>query len=122
MSGILQTAMWLSLLGLIPYALPIAMPSWRWLLACTVVVGGGLAVVQIHDVIASHSADYKAGPGGAFGIAFFLVVTLSFAAGVAARVVSLALRAGGWSSSSGAIVHIAGFVLLIGACLTVVHL
>jgi hypothetical protein len=82
-------------LGLVPYAIAVIMPTWRWLLGVTLVIGGLLLTVWVQHWVASSSPGYKEGPGGGIGIAIFLLVTIGFAAGVAIRALTLVLRSRG---------------------------
>lgn len=80
-------------LGLIPYAIPAMMPSWRWLLLVVIVLGGPLAAIWIQDTIVTSDPDYKGSPGDALGLVFFLPIAFGFFIGVGVRVFTLALAA-----------------------------
>jgi hypothetical protein len=81
--------------GLGPYAIAVIMPTWRWLLGVTLVIGGVLAAVWVQHWIASAAPDYSEGPGGGIGIGFFLIITVGFVAGVGIRALTLVLRSKG---------------------------
>jgi len=100
-------------LALIPYGLPAMMPSWRWLLACTIVVGGPLAAFWIQDYVARQSPDFTEGPGGGFGTALALFITIAFSAGLLVRIVSMIMSAHGCSRKSILTVKATGFILLV---------
>lgn len=75
-------------LGLIPYAIAVLTPSWRWLLVVAVFIGGFLSVVWIHDrIVASNDG----GVAHAFGLMIFYIITTAFAAGVVIRALTMVL-------------------------------
>lgn len=78
-------------LALIPYAIAVIMPTWRWLLGATLVIGGLLSATWIQDWIVTSGPDYREGVGGALGRAFFMMITLGFVTGVAVRAFTLVL-------------------------------
>lgn len=78
-----------------PYALAAIMPTWRWLLGCALLIGGGLGYFWTEYWIDTQRPDYHEGAGGALGVALFGVATMSFACGVAVRAVSLFVWARG---------------------------
>jgi hypothetical protein len=78
-----------------PYILAVIMPSWRWLLGCTLLIGGLIAYVWIDNTLAMQRPGYKGGPGDALGIVMFGAVTAGFASGVLVRAVSLVASASG---------------------------
>jgi hypothetical protein len=118
LNSLTAAAMLLELLVLcvLPYVLAVAMPSWRWLLGCSVIVGGSLAAIWIQDCAAHQSAQFKEGPGYAIGVALISFVSIGFAAGVLSRVLSLFARAYGWSFKSERIINFAGFLVLLAVC------
>jgi hypothetical protein len=93
--NLISSAEWIIGLGLIPYAIAVLMPSWRWLLGVTLIVGGVLSALWIQHWIASSAPDYHEGAGGALGIAFVFVITLAFATGVIVRAFTMLLAAKG---------------------------
>jgi hypothetical protein len=74
----------------VPYAVAVATPSWRWLLTCSVLVGGLLAYGWSVQIAAWQHPDFieERLP---LGSALLEMLTISFAAGVAIRGLSLAL-------------------------------
>jgi hypothetical protein len=100
-------------LGLIPYGLPVIMPSWRWLLACTIVVGGPLAALWIQDYVARQSPDFTEGPGGGLGFALVLFFTIAFSTGLLVRIVRMIMSAHGCSHKSILTVNVTGFILFV---------
>jgi len=50
---------WIVGLGLIPYAIAVLMPSWRWLLAVTLIIGGALAAIWIQDWVVRSDPGYR---------------------------------------------------------------
>lgn len=99
-------------LGLIPYAIPAVMPTWRWLLGVTLVIGGPVLAIWIQHWIVSSRPDYNEGVGAALGIAFFYIVTLGFAAGVGVRTLTLVLAAKGLSRRYVFMICVAGFAIV----------
>lgn len=104
---------WILALGLLPYALAVAMPTWRWLFGCAVLIGGPLAVLWIQHWIVSARPDYNEGPGGGIGIGIFLAVTVGFAVGVGVRAVTLAMTARGLALSKAFLLNALGFTLVL---------
>src|SRR5258708_28031768 len=74
----------------VPYAIAVATPSWRWLLTCSVLVGGLLAYGWSLQIAAWQHPDFKE-ERLPFGHALLDMLTISFAARVAVRCLSLAL-------------------------------
>jgi hypothetical protein len=99
-------------LALVPYAIAVGMPTWRWLLGVTLVIGGPVLAVSIQHWIVSSRPDYQEGVGGALGVAFFYVITLGFAAGVGVRTLTLVLAAKGLSLRSVCTICVAGFAIV----------
>jgi hypothetical protein len=91
----LQGLLSLSPLLILPYVFTVMMPSWRWLLGCTLLIGGFFAYMWIDHSLAMQRPGYKEGPGGALGIAIFAALTCGFVSGVAVRAVSLVAAAYG---------------------------
>lgn len=88
MKNIVDGVVWVIGLGLIPYAIAVLTPSWRWLLGVTVFIGGFLSVVWIHDrIVASNDGGFA----HAFGLMIFYIITTAFAAGVAIRAMTMVL-------------------------------
>lgn len=80
---------------LIPYAIAIVMPTWRWLLGCTLLIGGLIVYAWVDHSLALQRPGYKDGPAGALGIVLFAAITMGFASGVVVRAASLVARAYG---------------------------
>ena len=99
-------------LGLIPYALAVVMPSWRWLLGVTVVIGGLLSSVWIEHYVISSDPNYNDGPGGAIGFVLFFIVTVAFAVGVGVRLLTLLLASRGIRPRSIVAISIAGILIV----------
>ena len=100
---------------LLPYALAVFMPSWRWLLGCAVLVGGPLTSLWIQHWIAASTPGYKEGPGGAIGIGIVLTVTSGFAIGVVVRAITLALEAAGLARKHAFTINAAAFAVVVVA-------
>jgi hypothetical protein len=80
------------LLLLVPYALPLLMPSWRWLLAYAVAVAVLLTIcfaIWYHTVM---TAPTRTGLEG-IGFAFVLPAAIATVAGTMVRMVTLIVRA-----------------------------
>jgi hypothetical protein len=98
-------------LGLIPYAMAVLMPTWRWLVALTTIVGGALAILWLQDWTVT-SVPHHEGAGGALGRIFALIVTVAFVIGVVIRGLSLVLRARGVRLRTIATICIVGFAIV----------
>jgi hypothetical protein len=79
---------------LISYAVVVVMPTWRWLLGMTLVVGLLLYADWSRHWIISSVPDSNEGPGCGIGAVLLFVATIGFAAGVIVRGLSLLL--GSW--------------------------
>ena len=90
-------------LGLLPYALPSMMPTWRWLLGAALAGGGLLSAFWTLD---RGLADV---PGVLVGV----IVTISFVTGVAVRALTLAMAASGIGPGYGIALTIAGFAVMV---------
>jgi hypothetical protein len=80
------------ILLLIPYALPLLMPSWRWLLAYAMAVAVFVAILLIswhHTVITSPTRTGLEG----IGLVIPISAAISTAAGTMVRTVTLFVRA-----------------------------
>jgi hypothetical protein len=99
-------------LGLIPYAIAVLMPTWRWLMAVTTIVGGALAILWLQDWIVSSDPLHHEGAGGALGRIFALIVTAAFVIGVMIRSLTLMLGMLGVRLRYTATICIAGFAIL----------
>ena len=95
MASAVNAFLFTSILSLYPYALAIVMPTWRWLLALTLVIGGYMASTWVQHWIASSAPDYREGPGGGIGIGIVLLATVGFAAGVCIRALTFLLGSKG---------------------------
>ena len=80
------------LLLLVPYALPLLMPSWRWLLGYAFAVAILLGVWFAIWYQAVMATPTRTGLEG-IGLAFALPVAISTAAGTMVRMVTLVVRA-----------------------------
>jgi hypothetical protein len=98
-----------TLVFIVPYILAVAMPSWRWLLMCGVLVGGILAFL-IWEIATSEDRY------GDAGIGFLVVLSLGvpFGAGVLVRAMSLIMAARGWSRRRVFGANVLGFALPVG--------
>ena len=95
--------------SLVPYVLPVIMPTWRWLAGAVIVIGGLLSALMIDDWITRSHAPH-AGPGGAFGVLIASLLTIGFASGVGIRAITLALDS---SAVSRVFISLAGLPLAI---------
>ncbi len=100
-------------LGLIPYALPVIMPTWRWWLGATLAGSGLLSALWIEDSIARSRPGFNGGPGDVLGALMGLVITISFVTGVAVRAFTLMMSAMGIRRSYGIVTSIAGFGVMV---------
>lgn len=99
-------------LGLIPYAIPTLMPTWRWWLAATCIFGGLLAALWIQHWIVSSRPDYHEGAGGGIGLAFAAIVTVAFVTGTAVRGCTLLLAFRGLASRYVLTIGFAGIAIV----------
>ncbi|TWB01770.1 hypothetical protein [Bradyrhizobium stylosanthis] len=102
-------------LALVPYAIPVLMPSWRWWLGVTCVFGSLLAALWMQHWIVSSRPDHHDGAGGAIGLAFPAIVTVGFATGVAIRGSTLLLAARGLALRRVIVISVLGFAI-VPAC------
>ncbi len=100
-------------LGLIPYAVPAIMPTWRWWLGATLAGGGLLTALWVHDSILRSRPDFNGGPGDALGLLMGAIITISFGAGVAVRAMTLLMSARGVRLRYSIAVTIAGFGVMV---------
>ena len=98
-------------LGLIPYALPAIMPTWRWWLGATLAGGGLLSALWIEDSLARSRPD--GGSGDVLGTLMGLIITISFISGVVVRAFTLAMSARGIRAGHCIAVTIAGFGTMV---------
>jgi hypothetical protein len=85
-------ALQIVLLLLVPYAVPLLMPSWRWLLAYAVAVAVLLTIwftIWYHAVMATPTRTGLEG----ISLAFAVTAAIATAAGTVVRVVTLIVRA-----------------------------
>jgi hypothetical protein len=99
-------------LSLVPYAIAVIMPTWRWLLGVTLIIGGLLSALWIQDWIATSKPDYHEGVGGALGRGLFALITVGFVTGVAIRAVTLILSSRGLRSRFVFAICAAGFAIV----------
>jgi hypothetical protein len=85
-------ALQIVLLLLIPYALPLLMPSWRYLLAYAVVVAVLLTIWFAMWYHAVMTTTTRTGLEG-IGLAFAFIPAISTAAGTTVRALTLFVRA-----------------------------
>jgi len=79
------------LLLLIPYAMPLLMPSWRWLLVYAIVVALLVTVYFTTWYHALMATPTRTGLEG-IGLAFVLSAAISTATGAIVRVVTLVVK------------------------------
>ena len=114
MQQTISAVQWVFGLALLPYALAVVMPTWRWLLGCAIVIGGPLTAIWLQHWIVSQRPGYDEGVGGAIGVAIFFGITLGVASGVLVRAATLGLSARGWSGAWASALNVAGLFLAIG--------
>ena len=114
MQNTINAAQMMFALAVLPYALAVLMPSWRWLLACVLIAGGALGAIWIQHWIVAQAPGYKERVGDAIGLAIFFGITFGFAAGAITRAVTLGLFARGWSGSGVFALNVAGLFLAVG--------
>jgi hypothetical protein len=102
----------LTLFGL-PYIFAVLMPTWRWLLGLTLVVGSLLAAIWVQDWLVTSNPEYHEGVGGPLGRGFFLVITLGFVAGVVTRALAMVLASRGLRSRYVFAICLAGFPIAL---------
>jgi hypothetical protein len=102
-------------LAILPYAILVAMPSWRWFVPCALLLGGPLAWLWIEHWHAAQLPGYKEGPGGFIGIAIAQAFTFGVVVGIAVRALSLTLRGIGWPPGRCFAVNVCGILLAFGA-------
>jgi hypothetical protein len=100
-------------LGLVPYALPAMMPTWRWWLGAALAGGGLLSALWIEDTTARSRPDSNGGPGDVLGALMGLIITISFVTGVVVRAYTLMMSARGIRPAHGIAVTIAGFGFMV---------
>lgn len=105
-------ALQIVLLLLIPYALPLLMPSWRWLLAYAVAVALLLTIWFALWYHAVMTTPMRTGLEG-IGLALVLPPAISTAAGSVVRMVTLTVKA----RFVAATISILGAILLPAAIL-----
>jgi hypothetical protein len=101
--------------SLLPYLLPLPMPTWRWLTGTTVVVGGLLSALWVQDWTTRSGGYHHAGPADAFGVLIAYLITAGFVSGVATRAITLFLQARGVRVFYSVAVSIAGLPITIAA-------
>jgi len=102
------------MLCVVPYTIAVVMPTWRWLLGVTLVIGGAIAALWIQDWYITSNPDYHEGVGGALGRAMFTLVTLGFVTGVAVRAVTLFMVSRGLSSGYSFTICVLGGAIVPG--------
>jgi hypothetical protein len=101
--------------SLLPYLLPLPMPTWRWLTGTTIVVGGLLSALWIHDGMIRSDPGHHGGAAHVFGVLIASLITAGFASGVATRAITLSLQARGVRAVYSVAVSIAGLPITIAA-------
>jgi hypothetical protein len=76
---------------LLSYAVAVMMPTWRWLLALTIVAGVVTYTGWLRDWIALLLPDANEGPGGLLGSALAHGMIIAFLTGVAVRGLTILL-------------------------------
>ena len=114
MQRTIEAAQWVFALALLPYAIAVLMPTWRWLLGCAVLIGGPLAALWIQHWIVAATPGYKERVGDAIGLALFFGISIGFAAGVLVRAGTLTLSAIGWSGARVFALSVAGLAVTVG--------
>jgi hypothetical protein len=90
-------------LGLVPYALPSMMPTWRWWLGAVLTGGGLLLAFWILD----------GGLADVLGVLIGVIVTISFASGAIVRAMTLVMSARGVGPGYSIAVTAAGFGIMV---------
>jgi hypothetical protein len=95
---------------LVSYAIAVVMPTWRWLLALTLVAAVTLYAGWLRDWIALLLPNAE-GPGTAIGGALALVVTIGFSTGVLVRGTTIMLALCGLGSGYVVVICVAGIAI-----------
>ena len=90
-------------LGLVPYALPSLMPTWRWLLGAAF---AGIGLLSAFWMLDGGLADV-------LGVLIGVIITISFVTGIVIRVLTLAMSASGIRPRYCMAVTTAGFGILV---------
>jgi hypothetical protein len=101
---IVDSLVWVVGIGLIPYAMAVLMPSWRWLLGVTLVIGGVLSALWIQDWL--YPSNF------AIGLLAGHIVTAAFATGVAIRALTLVLAQSGLALRYVVLICVGGFAVV----------
>jgi hypothetical protein len=113
--------MWWTAIGavvfLLPYVLAVAMPSWRWLVVCCVLVGG-LLVNGFVGVVMSQEESGE----GVLGILLLMGVAVPFGSGALIRAATLIMAARGWARRTVLEAHVLGLALPVGIVALAVRL
>jgi hypothetical protein len=118
MANALDVIPWIIVIGIIPYLIPVLMPTWRTFGICVLIIGGVLAKLWIQHIIDTRSPGYKEHLADAIGLAMFTLGALSFVAGIATRIVSLAVTSARGSFVRAFAINTAGFSIFVALLAT----
>jgi hypothetical protein len=105
MSGLIGAILFIFILTVIPYAVAVAMPDWRWLLGSVLIVASPFAAGPSRRWMIGNM-----GPCGGFGVVV-LIGALGFAVGVVVRGLTLLLRSRGIAQRRIDMLRIAGMMI-----------
>lgn len=95
---------------LVSYAVAVVMPTWRWLLALTMVAGAMTYAGWLRDWIGLLLPNANEGPGGLLGSALAHGMIVAFSSGVAVRGLTILLGLCGLRRGYVVVICVAGIV------------
>ena len=97
--------------SLLPYLLPLPMPTWRWLAGTTIVIGGLLSALWIGMM--RPAPGHHGGAGDFFALLIAGSITAGFVSGVTIRAATLFLQSRGVRTFYCIAVSIAGLPITV---------
>jgi hypothetical protein len=102
-----------------PYIIIAAMPSWRWLAACSLLTGGIIAAAWIQYNADVNSPNYHGSPGDFFAVVILTAAAAGFATAVAVRGFTLWRQSRGMHIGRAITINILGLPVAIALTLGV---